>query len=41
MLRPFFQLQKLLDALLDTLFDEVWFNFGIPEATQHHDVGPV
>jgi hypothetical protein len=31
MLRKFFQIQKLLDAL----FDEVWFNFGIPEATQH------
>ena len=31
MLRKLFQMQNLLDAL----FDEVWFNFGIPEATHH------
>lgn len=34
MFRKYFQFQKLLD----NLFDEVWFNFGIPEATQYFDV---
>lgn len=37
MLRNLFRIQKLLDAL----FDEAWFNFGVPEATEFYDVTAV